>query len=143
MKTITVLILVALGGLGAPQACEPANISVKEVAAYRFAGRQWKAITVPAKLSRECLIALAESMHANEPATAFEFFDAESKDLHLYLNCESSGDEKAIACKLYSQKWIDKHLIAAVQPWDHCGTWTLLTGKRESIKRLEAERCAR
>ena len=92
---------------------------------------------VPLKPSKECLIALAKSLHQKSPKMIFEFFDAKGRTLSEYgrgyNDCEKPlSDQCGFAAARWSwrkEKWIHKHRVAVM-------------AEDGSIKDCEVQNCA-
>ena len=138
LPLVTALLLFAASAVVAE--CNPDSISIRRYGHYETRGYRWNVVIVPAKLSPECLIALATSLHKAEPESRVDFFDAESKELSRYLYC---NDRDLANCD-YSDAWVDKHTVGALQPTSDgigCGVWAVLDKHDHVIAKLDRLNC--
>jgi len=131
-RLLVFLLVTTCCGAARSQTCNPDSISIREYGRYKA---DQSIIIVPAKLSRECLSA---------PRDRIEFFDADGRDLTLYLECQKRGERAgAEFCNAYSLKWIEKHTVGFLQPTDdddktaRCFVWGVIDKDHRLIQKFE------
>lgn len=85
-----------------------AAVSIRELTAYKKAGRPWRSFVIPSGLDREHLVELARELHRRDPVASFRFFD----DASQFDQYREWDQHYPNASHPYPEQWVSQHYIA-------------------------------
>jgi hypothetical protein len=133
-------ILSSLAGAARAQ-CNLDARTVAEYDRYHSKDATWAVLIIPAKASRDCLVAYIRDLHRDNPDLRFEVFNLAAPELAQYVRWAANGMRDDY---FYPEKWLSKHHVATLLPFIGTGPsdceWTLEFEKSESIQ-IDRGRC--
>ena len=85
-----------------------ADVPIRELTAYKKAGRTWRSFVIPSGLDREHLVELARELHRRNPVASCRFFD----DASQFDQYREWDQHYPSASHPYPEQWVNKHYIA-------------------------------
>jgi hypothetical protein len=134
------------------------SLQVADMGSFVKLGTAYKVRVISKKTEPSCLVSYAAQLTRESPGMHFEFYDAQSRDLNIYMSWNTAvsgamarGEEyfsdniqRLAAQKSYSDKWVHKHHIATL--WagsdvdlktpidkDGCQPWVLISEDNKTL----------
>lgn len=127
-KTLLVAMLSAVFNLSAVAQTGGCSLQVADMGSFVKLGTAYKVRVISKKTEPSCLVSYAAKLTRESPGMHFEFYDAQSRDLNVYMSWNtavsvamargedyfSDNIQRLSIQKTYSDKWVLKHHIATL-----------------------------